>query len=192
MVFGGFLHLLQVTELLDNLCKWLVNRFDPYLVTLYISPDKGLRLYQRICISHWHSPLVEGRLRSFIAKIQKMPNTTKSLMYGGKTRICKMGPLSLSQMPQYILSQTDAGESFKRNFMLCMASFFFNGSKNVHCAPYFAKNVANIEDIAIIDWCQYTIDRLCEYVKKRVSNFDGLILFLMVYSLYSIKISCFQ
>ena len=63
------------------------------------------------------------------------------------------GTTKLSQMPQYILSQTDAGESFKRNFVLYMVSCFFNGSKNVHCAPYFVKNVANVEDIATIDWC---------------------------------------
>ncbi|KAJ8434076.1 hypothetical protein Cgig2_007591 [Carnegiea gigantea] len=98
----------------------------------------------------------------------------------------------LSQMPQYILSQTDIGESFKRNFVMYMISCFFNGSKNVHCSPYFAKNEAHVEDIASIDWCQYTIDILCESVKKRASNFDGPILFLMVSSLYYIRISFFQ
>ncbi|KAJ8424544.1 hypothetical protein Cgig2_010844 [Carnegiea gigantea] len=41
--FGGFLHL-QVTELPGNLCKWLVDRFDPYSVTLYISPDKRIEI----------------------------------------------------------------------------------------------------------------------------------------------------
>ena len=55
-------------------------------------------------------------------------------------------------MPQYILSQTDAEESFKRNFVLYMVSCFFNDSKNVHCTTYFAKNVASVEDIATIDW----------------------------------------
>ena len=95
-------------------------------------------------------------------------------------------------MPQYILSQTNARESFKRNFVMYMVSCFFNGSKNIHFSPYFAKNVAHVEDIASIDWCQYTIDRLCESVKKRVSNFDSPILFLMVSSLYYIRISWFQ
>ncbi|KAJ8442154.1 hypothetical protein Cgig2_015495 [Carnegiea gigantea] len=41
--FGGFLHL-QVTELPGDLCKWLVDRFDPYSVTLYISPDKRIEI----------------------------------------------------------------------------------------------------------------------------------------------------
>ena len=43
MGFGGFLHL-QVTKLLEDLCKWLVDRFDPYSVTLYISPDKRIEI----------------------------------------------------------------------------------------------------------------------------------------------------
>ena len=43
MTFGAFLHL-QVTELLGDLCKWLVDRFDPYSVTLYISPDKRIEI----------------------------------------------------------------------------------------------------------------------------------------------------
>ncbi|KAJ8429650.1 hypothetical protein Cgig2_001646 [Carnegiea gigantea] len=43
MGFGGFLHL-QVTELLGDLYKWLVDTFDPYSVTLYISPDKKIEI----------------------------------------------------------------------------------------------------------------------------------------------------
>ncbi|KAJ8426967.1 hypothetical protein Cgig2_015220 [Carnegiea gigantea] len=43
MGFGGFLHL-QVTELPGDLCKWLVDRFDPYSVTLYISLDKRIEI----------------------------------------------------------------------------------------------------------------------------------------------------
>ncbi|KAJ8428128.1 LOW QUALITY PROTEIN: hypothetical protein Cgig2_011492 [Carnegiea gigantea] len=41
MGFRGFLHL-QVTELPGDLCKWLVDIFDPYSVTLYISPEKRI------------------------------------------------------------------------------------------------------------------------------------------------------
>ncbi|KAJ8426429.1 hypothetical protein Cgig2_021036 [Carnegiea gigantea] len=41
--FGGFLYL-QVIELPGDLCKWLVGIFDPYSVTLYISPDKRIEI----------------------------------------------------------------------------------------------------------------------------------------------------
>ncbi|KAJ8444137.1 hypothetical protein Cgig2_029912 [Carnegiea gigantea] len=43
MGFRGFLHL-QVIELPGNLYKWLVDRFDPYSITLYISPDKRIEI----------------------------------------------------------------------------------------------------------------------------------------------------
>ena len=43
MGFRGFLNL-QVTELPGDLCKWLVDRFDPYSVTLHISPDKRIEI----------------------------------------------------------------------------------------------------------------------------------------------------
>ncbi|KAJ8446930.1 hypothetical protein Cgig2_016472 [Carnegiea gigantea] len=33
-----------VTELPGDLCKWLVDKFDPYSVTLYISPDKRIKI----------------------------------------------------------------------------------------------------------------------------------------------------
>ncbi|KAJ8422055.1 hypothetical protein Cgig2_024515 [Carnegiea gigantea] len=33
-----------VTELLGDLRKWLVDRFDPYSVTLYVSPDKRIEI----------------------------------------------------------------------------------------------------------------------------------------------------
>jgi len=43
MGLGEFLHL-QVNELLGNLCKWLVDSFDPYSVTLFISPNKKIEI----------------------------------------------------------------------------------------------------------------------------------------------------
>ncbi|KAJ8444887.1 hypothetical protein Cgig2_015233 [Carnegiea gigantea] len=67
-----------------------IDRFDPYSVTLYILRDKRID----ITPIHWHSPLMEGKLRSFMGKIPKMPNTMKSLMHGEKTEICKIGPLN--------------------------------------------------------------------------------------------------
>ena len=92
-----------------------------------------------------------------------------------------------SQMPQHMLNQADTWKSFKRNFVLYVVSCFFNGSKDI-CAPYFTKNVMNVEDITTINWCQYTIHRLCESAKKGASNFDRPNLFLMVSSLFFISV----
>ena len=43
MGFSGFLEL-QVTELPGNLCKWLVDNFNPYLVTLHIVVEKNIEV----------------------------------------------------------------------------------------------------------------------------------------------------
>ena len=42
--------------------------------------------------------------------------------------------------------QTNAGESFKRNFVLYMVHVSLMARKNIHCATYIAKNVANAEE----------------------------------------------
>jgi len=168
-----------------DLCEWLVNSFDPYSVILYISAEKKIENTPALSIGGM-------KIEEFYGKKTKDAKYNKVFSAWIKEWSLQDGNPKLSQMPHYILSQADAGESFKRNFVLYMVSCFFNGLKNVDCAQYFAKNVANVEDIATIYWCQYTIDRLCESVKERTSNFDGPILFLMVSSFYYIKILCFQ
>ncbi|KAJ8426164.1 hypothetical protein Cgig2_032646 [Carnegiea gigantea] len=45
--------------------------------------------------------------------------------------------------PKLRVNDTDTGESFKRNLVLYMVPYFFNGSNNIHYPPYFMINVAN-------------------------------------------------
>ena len=57
-------------------------------------------------------------------------------------------------MVDYILKDTDVWENYeKKNFVLYMVSYFISGFKNINCALYVAKNVANFEGIPTIDWC---------------------------------------
>ncbi|KAJ8425283.1 hypothetical protein Cgig2_025824 [Carnegiea gigantea] len=188
MGFEGFLHL-QVTELPGDLCKWLVDRFVPYSITLYISKEKRIEITLMDVHITLALPIGGKKVEEFYGKYPKYATYNQVLDAWRKDWNLQDGTPKLTQMPQYILSKINVEESFKRNFVLYMISCFFNGSKNVHCSPYFAKNVAHVEDIASIDWCQYTIDRLCESVKKMASNFDGPILCLMVSSLHYIRIS---
>ncbi|KAJ8430043.1 hypothetical protein Cgig2_014203 [Carnegiea gigantea] len=88
MGFGGFLHL-QVTELPGDLCKWLVDRFNPYS-----SPDKRIEITLIDVHLTLALPIGGRKLRSFIGRSQKTPNIMKSLMHGEKIEIWKMGPLS--------------------------------------------------------------------------------------------------
>ncbi|KAJ8435147.1 hypothetical protein Cgig2_018975 [Carnegiea gigantea] len=43
MSFGGFLEL-QVTKLPGDFCKWLLDNFDPNLVTLYVAAEKKIEI----------------------------------------------------------------------------------------------------------------------------------------------------
>ena len=124
-------------------------------------------------------PIGGRKIEEFYGKKSKGPKYIAVISKWRKEQNLEDGTTKLSKMLQYILNQTDVGESFEKNFVLYVVSCFFNGLKNIYCASYFVQNIANVEDIAIINWCQYTIDRLCKSVKKRASNFDGPILFLM-------------
>jgi len=93
MGFRGFLHL-QVIELPGDLYKWLVDSFDPYSITLYISVHKKIEItpmdvYLTLAL------LIDGRkVEEFYGKNQNTLNTMKSSHHGERSRIGKMGPQS--------------------------------------------------------------------------------------------------
>ncbi|KAJ8427896.1 hypothetical protein Cgig2_008514 [Carnegiea gigantea] len=163
-----------------DLCKWLVDNFDPYSMTLYITNEKKIEITPMNVHLTLALPIGGRKLEEFYGEKPKDPEHNE---HGGKNNL-EDGTPKLSKMPQYILNQANTGESLKRNFVLCMVSHFFTGSKNVHCALYFAKNVANVEDIVAID--THTIDTLCGFAKKRA--LESRILFLMVSFLIFISI----
>ena len=134
---------------------------------VYISPEKRNEITPMDVHLTLALPIGGMKVEEFYGKKPKDAKYNEVLDARRKGRNLQDKSPKLSQMPQYILSQADAGDNFKRNFVLHIVSCFFNGSKNVDCSPHFSKNVANVEDIATIDWCQYTINKLCEFVKKR-------------------------
>ncbi|KAJ8435794.1 hypothetical protein Cgig2_024777 [Carnegiea gigantea] len=119
MGFGGFAYL-QVTELLRDLCKWLVDRFNPYSVTLYISPDKRIEITPMDVRFTLALPIIGRKVEEFYTKKSKDANYNEVLDAWRKDWNLQDGTPKMSQMPQYILSQTDAGESFKTNFVMYM------------------------------------------------------------------------
>ncbi|KAJ8434083.1 hypothetical protein Cgig2_030518 [Carnegiea gigantea] len=98
----------------------------PYSVTLYILPDKRIET----------TPMDVHLILAFLIGGKKVEDfyrkKPKDAKYNEVLDNLPDGTPKLSQMPQYILSQTDAGKSFKRNFVLYMVSCFFNGLKNVY------------------------------------------------------------
>ena len=131
MEFGGFLHL-QVIEFPGDLCKWLVDRFDPCSVTLYISLDKRIMTTPMDVHLTFAFPIGGRKVEEFYGKNPKDAKYNEVLGAWRKYWNPQDETSKLSQITQHIFNQTDAEESFKRNFVLYMVSCFFNGSKNVH------------------------------------------------------------
>ena len=91
--FRGLLHL-QVSELSRDSCKWLIDSFDPYSVTLYISPDKKIKITPMDVHLTLALPIGERKVKEFMAKSQRMSSTMKSLQHRENSGIYQMGPLS--------------------------------------------------------------------------------------------------
>ncbi|KAJ8444771.1 hypothetical protein Cgig2_011733 [Carnegiea gigantea] len=106
------------------------SRFDPYSVTLYISLDKKIEITPMDVHITLALPIGGRKVEEFYEKKPKDAKYNEVLDAWRKDRNSQDEAPKLSQMPQYILSQADAEESFKRNFIMYMVSCFFNGSKN--------------------------------------------------------------
>ena len=117
---------MQVIELPGDLCKWLVDRFDPYSVTLYISKHKRIEITPMDMHITLALPIGGKKVEEYYRKKPKDAKYNEVLDAWRKNWNLQDGTPKLSQMPQYILSQTDAAESFKRNFVMYLVSCFFN------------------------------------------------------------------
>ncbi|KAJ8425375.1 hypothetical protein Cgig2_011759 [Carnegiea gigantea] len=61
-------------------------------------------------------------------------------------------------------------ESFKRNFVIYLVNYFFNGSKNCYCSKSVLKYVKDVKRIASLDWCHFVLDKL---IISQPNNDDG-------------------
>ncbi|KAJ8436402.1 hypothetical protein Cgig2_021439 [Carnegiea gigantea] len=98
MDFRGFLEL-QVTELPWDLCKWLVDNFDPYPVTLYIISEKKIEITPMDV--HLTLVLLIGRrkVEEFYEKKPKDPEHSEVLSTWRKECNLEDGTPKLIQMP---------------------------------------------------------------------------------------------
>ncbi|KAJ8429192.1 hypothetical protein Cgig2_028765 [Carnegiea gigantea] len=108
---------IRVTELPGDLCKWLVDRFDPYSVTLYISLDKRIEITQMDVHITLALPIGGKKLEEFYKKKPENATYNEVLDAWRKDWNLQDGTPKLSQMPQYILSQTDAGEKCDKYYL---------------------------------------------------------------------------
>ncbi|KAJ8431951.1 hypothetical protein Cgig2_000010 [Carnegiea gigantea] len=88
-----------VTELPGDLCKWLVDRFDPYSITLYISPDKRIEITPMDVHLTLALPIGGRKVEEFYRKKPKDTKYNKVLDAWGKNWNLQDGTPKLSQMP---------------------------------------------------------------------------------------------
>ncbi|KAJ8449166.1 hypothetical protein Cgig2_027168 [Carnegiea gigantea] len=100
--------------------------FDPYSVILYIATDKKIKITPMDVHLTLAFPIGGRQVETFYGKKSKDPKYNEVLLAWRKEWNLQDGTLKLSQMPQYIQSQAEAGDSFKRNFALYTVSCFFN------------------------------------------------------------------
>ncbi|KAJ8427170.1 hypothetical protein Cgig2_024702 [Carnegiea gigantea] len=105
-------------------------------------------------------PIGRRKVKEFYGKKPKDAKYNKVLDAWRKDWNLQDGTPKLSLMPQYILSQTNAGESFKRNFVMYMVSCFFNGSKNLLSEDFGIeiRNAIDLSTVAAGHWKELTQD----------------------------------
>ncbi|KAJ8424498.1 hypothetical protein Cgig2_020043 [Carnegiea gigantea] len=77
-------------------------------------------------------------------------------------------------------------ESFKRNVIIYLVNYIFNGSKNCYCSKSMLKYVKDVTWITSLDWCQFVLDKLISSVRQyketkatKGVHFDSPLFFLM-------------
>jgi len=74
----GFLHL-QATKLLGDLCKWLVDSFNPYSVALHIVADKKIEISPMDLHLTLALPIGGRKVEEFYGKKPKDPKYNEVL-----------------------------------------------------------------------------------------------------------------
>ncbi|KAJ8424215.1 hypothetical protein Cgig2_033099 [Carnegiea gigantea] len=78
--------------------------------------------------------------------------------------------LELTRMLEFILANKDRGENFKRNFIIYLVNYLFNGSKSCYCNKSVLKYIKDMNQIASLDWCQFVLDKLINSVSQYKEN----------------------
>jgi len=82
-----------------------------------------------------------------------------------KERGIDQNNMKLTRMSDFIFGKTNGRESYKRNFIIYLVNYFFSGLKNHYCSKSFLKNVKDVNPIASLNWCQFTLDKMISSVR---------------------------
>ncbi|KAJ8439956.1 hypothetical protein Cgig2_013583 [Carnegiea gigantea] len=154
--------------------KWLVDSFDPYFICFRLPNGQKFSVIEFDVYVTLDVP-IGGRE---IVEITK--SSTDEVYHEVHAAWLKewkinQNTLELTCMSEFILAKKDRGESFKRNFIICLVNCFFSGLKNRYCSKFVLKYM---KDFAL----GKLITNVRHYKESKAAkgvHFDGPLFFVM-------------
>ncbi|KAJ8423748.1 hypothetical protein Cgig2_031338 [Carnegiea gigantea] len=163
MGFAPFLKV-DVKQIPGKFCKWLMKSFDPYAVCFRLADGQKFP----VTAFNVHATLGVPLGGTEITEITKssMDDEYDEVHAGWQKewKLQKNAP-ELTRMPEFIRSQKDEGESFKRNFIIYLVNCFFSEAKNRYYSKPILKYLKDVSQIPSLDWCQFVVDKLITSVR---------------------------
>jgi len=168
--------------------KWLVDSFDPYFASFMLPDGQRFKVtafdaYVTLAVPIGGREIMESSRSSTDEEYNQMP-----VAWVKEWKI-EHTALELTHILKFILVKKDSGESFKRNFIMYLVNCFLSRLKNRYCSKSILKYVKDVNKIASLDWCKFTVHKLISSVRHykesksaKVVHFDGPLFFLMVSS----------
>ncbi len=190
MGFGDILRL-QCRWVCKDLINWMVERFNPVSMSIDLGSSK--------------IELVDDDVRLVLGlpngNIPFGPKTYSDVReaFAAKWPECntknKDGPY-VSAIDKAVEEDKDAGEEFKRNFIVCLVSRLLAPASRAHCNWKFLRFIRNLEDVPKMNFCAFTLAELGDEMYKwkqetRPQMLNGCLLFLQVsLNLLSFTLNC--
>ncbi|KAJ8433424.1 hypothetical protein Cgig2_024760 [Carnegiea gigantea] len=153
MEFASFLKV-DLKQNHGKFSKWLIESFDPYAKF----PITALDVHVTLGVPFSETQIVEFTESSMDEEYDEV-----SAAWLREWKINQNAP-ELTRMPEFVLAKKDEGESFKRDFITYL---------NHYCSNSVLKYVKDVNRIALLDWCQFVLDKLISSVRHYKKTKDA-------------------
>ncbi|KAJ8442716.1 hypothetical protein Cgig2_011636 [Carnegiea gigantea] len=137
--------------------KWLVESFDPYAMCFKLPDGQKFSVTTFDVYATLGVPLGGTEIIEINKSLMDEEYYEVHAAWLKEWKLQKNAP-KLTPMPEFIMSEKDGGESFKRNFIIYLVNCFFSGAKNRYCSKSILKYVKNVSQIASLNWCQFVLN----------------------------------
>ncbi|KAJ8425624.1 LOW QUALITY PROTEIN: hypothetical protein Cgig2_018409 [Carnegiea gigantea] len=138
----------DLKQILVKFSKWLVESFDPYFASFMLPGRQRFAHLMFMCLG----VPIGGRKIMEITRSSTYKEYDEVHATWVKEWKLHHNAQELTRMLELILAKKDRGESFKRNFIIYLVSYFFSGPKNRNCNKSILKYVKDVNQIAFLDW----------------------------------------